>query len=211
MPMTLSAEDVLIVVDVQKDFLPGGALAVQRGDEVIAPINALARRFANVVATQDWHTQGHVSFASTHPGRRPFETTRLAYGEQVLWPDHCVQGTGGAAFADGLDLPMAQLVIRKGYHPQVDSYSAFREADKTTKTGLAGYLGERGIKRCFVAGLATDFCVAWTAIDAAGAGFTTFVIEDASRAIDAAGSLATALADMDRAGARRIEAATILG
>ena len=211
MPMTLSAEDVLIVVDVQKDFLPGGALAVQRGDEVIAPINALARRFANVVATQDWHTQGHVSFASTHPGRRPFETTRLAYGEQVLWPDHCVQGTGGAAFADGLDLPMAQLVIRKGYHPQVDSYSAFREADKTTKTGLAGYLGERGIKRCFVAGLATDFCVAWTAIDAAGAGFTTFVIEDASRAIDAAGSLATALGDMDRAGVRRIEAATILG
>ena len=211
MSMTLSAEDVLIVVDVQKDFLPGGALAVQRGDEVIAPINALARRFANVVATQDWHTQGHVSFASTHPGRRPFETTRLAYGEQVLWPDHCVQGTGGAAFADGLDLPMAQLVIRKGYHPQVDSYSAFREADKTTKTGLAGYLGERGIKRCFVAGLATDFCVAWTAIDAAGAGFTTFVIEDASRAIDAAGSLATALGDMDRAGARRIEAATILG
>jgi nicotinamidase/pyrazinamidase len=211
MPMTLSAEDVLIVVDVQKDFLPGGALAVQRGDEVIAPINALARRFANVIATQDWHTQGHISFASAHPGRKPFETTRLAYGEQVLWPDHCVQGTGGATFADGLDLPMAQLVIRKGYHPQVDSYSAFREADKTTRTGLAGYLCERGIKRCFVAGLATDFCVAWTAIDAAGAGFTTFVIEDASRAIDAAGSLATSLGDMDRAGVRSIAAATILG
>ena len=205
MPMTLSAEDVLIVVDVQKDFLPGGALAVQRGDEVIAPINALARRFANVVATQDWHTQGHVSFASTHPGRRPFETTRLAYGEQVLWPDHCVQGTGGAAFADGLDLPMAQLVIRKGYHPQVDSYSAFREADKTTKTGLAGYLGERGIKRCFVAGLATDFCVAWTALDARKAGFETYVVEDACRGIDTNGSLGKAWAQMQRAGVKRMQ------
>jgi nicotinamidase/pyrazinamidase len=204
------AHDVFIVVDVQNDFLPGGALAVPDGDQVIAPINALARSFANVVQTQDWHGEGHLSFASAHPGMKPFEVTKLAYGSQVLWPDHCVQGTAGAAFADRLDLPMVQLVIRKGYQPQVDSYSAFMEADKTTRTGLAGYLGERGIKRCFVAGLATDFCVAWTALDAAKAGFETFVVEDACRAIDTQGSLAVALGAMDEAGVTRIRAAEIL-
>jgi nicotinamidase/pyrazinamidase len=203
-------DDVFIVVDVQNDFLPGGALAVNKGDEVIAPINALAKKFVNIVQTQDWHTKGHTSFASAH-GKKPFEMIDLPYGGQVLWPDHCVQGSQGAAFSDKLDLPTAQLVIRKGYHPAVDSYSAFLEADKTTHTGLAGYLKERGVKRCFVAGLATDFCVAWTAMDARSAGFETFMIEDASRGIDANGSLAAALKAMDAAGVKRIQSGVILG
>jgi nicotinamidase/pyrazinamidase len=204
MPISIGAADVFIVVDIQNDFLPGGALAVPNGDEVIAPINALARRFANVVQTQDWHGKGHISFASSHPGKKPFETTRLPYGDQVLWPDHCVQGSAGAAFPEGLDLPMAQLVIRKGYHATIDSYSAFLEADHRTQTGLAGYLRERALKRCFVAGLATDFCVAWTAMDAMKSGFETFVIEDASRGIDTMGSLAAALDAMASAGVKRI-------
>jgi nicotinamidase/pyrazinamidase len=205
------AEDVFIVVDVQNDFLPGGALAVKNGDQVIAPINALGRKFFNVVQTQDWHTKGHISFASAHSGMKPFEMTKLAYGDQVLWPDHCVQGSQGAAFSDKLDLPMVQLVIRKGYHPNVDSYSAFLEADHATKTGLAGYLNERGVKRCFVAGLATDFCVAWTATDAVKAGFETYVIEDANRGIDTLGSLAAAIRNMDAAGVKRIQSGAILG
>ena len=205
-----TAEDVFIVVDVQNDFLPGGALAVKNGDQVITPINALARKFTNVVQTQDWHTKGHISFASAHSGMKPFEMTKLSYGDQVLWPDHCVQGSQGAAFSDKLDLPMVQLVIRKGYHPNVDSYSAFVEADHSTKTGLAGYLNERGVKRCFVAGLATDFCVAWTAMDATKAGFETYVIEDASRGIDTLGSLAAAIRNMDAAGVKRIQSDAIL-
>jgi len=204
MSMKIGTQDVFIVVDVQNDFLPGGALAVPKGDEVIAPINALARKFTNVVQTQDWHTPGHVSFASSHPGKKPFELTRLAYGDQVLWPDHCVQGSEGAAFPKGLDLPMAQLVIRKGYHPDIDSYSAFLEADHRTRTGLAGYLAERSLRRCFVAGLATDFCVAWTAMDAVRSGYETYVIEDASRGIDTMGSLASSLQAMDTAGVKRI-------
>jgi nicotinamidase/pyrazinamidase len=203
-------EDVFIIVDVQNDFLPGGALAVKNGDQVIQPINALARRFPNVVQTQDWHTKGHISFASAHSGMKPFEVTKLAYGDQVLWPDHCVQGSQGAAFSDKLDVPMVQLVIRKGFHPHVDSYSAFVEADHATKTGLAGYLKERGVKRCFVAGLATDFCVAWTAMDATKAGFETFMIEDASRGIDTLGSLAAATRNMDAAGVKRIQSDAIL-
>ena len=209
--LTPGMTDVFIVVDVQNDFLPGGALAVKDGDAVIAPINALAQKFVNVVQTQDWHTKGHISFASAHAGKKPFETTDLTYGTQVLWPDHCVQGSAGAAFSDKLDLPMVQLVIRKGFHAQTDSYSAFMEADKTTRTGLAGYLNERAIKRCFVAGLATDFCVAWTAMDAVKAGFETYVIEDASRGIDAMGSLSIALRNMDAVGVKRIKAAAILG
>ena len=203
--------DVFIVVDVQNDFLPGGALAVKNGDEVVAPINALAKKFVNIVQTQDWHTKGHISFASAHGGKKPFETTDLAYGTQVLWPDHCVQGSTGAAFSDKLELPTVQLIIRKGFHPQVDSYSAFLEADKTTRTGLAGYLNERGIKRVFVAGLATDFCVAWTALDARAAGFDVYMIEDASRGIDAMGSLSIALRNMDAAGVKRIKSGIILG
>lgn len=199
----IGSEDALIVVDVQNDFVSGGALAVPDGDAVADPINALARRFTNVVLTQDWHPPGHISFASSHPGRKPFETVELAYGSQVLWPDHCVQGTRGAELHPALSVPHAQLVIRKGYSGSVDSYSAFGEADRTTPTGLAGYLRERGLRRLFVVGLATDFCVSWTALDARAQGFPTIVIEDACRAIDADGSLARALGAMDEAGVER--------
>ena len=201
--MILSNTDALIVVDVQNDFLPGGALAVPDGQAVIAPINRLSRAFDHVIITQDWHTSGHISFASSHSGKTPFSTTDLFYGTQVLWPDHCVQGTPGSALADGLDLARAELVIRKGFHPTVDSYSAFTEADRTTGTGLAGYLRERGFTRVFVCGLATDYCVGWTAIDARRAGFETVVIADASRAIDLDGSLDRAWSDMTGAGVQR--------
>ena len=193
----------LIVIDVQNDFLPGGALAVAHGDEVVAPINRLAARFANVLLTQDWHPRGHASFASSHPGKRPFETARLAYGEQVLWPEHCVQGSHGAALAADLAIPHAQLVLRKGYHEGVDSYSAFVEADRRTPTGLAAYLRERGLKKLYLCGLATDYCVAWSALDARAAGFEATVIEDACRAIDLEGSLARARRDMAAAGVAR--------
>jgi nicotinamidase/pyrazinamidase len=182
---------------------------VKDGDQVIAPINALAKRFAHVVFTQDWHTPGHVSFASAHAGKKPFETTKLDYGEQVLWPDHCVQGSRGAMISEDLQIPHAQLVIRKGYNRTIDSYSGFVEADRKTKTGLEGYLKERGFKRVFVAGLATDFCVAWTALDARQAGFDTFVIEDASRGINTMGSLDAAWRNMGQAGVQRITSAAI--
>jgi nicotinamidase/pyrazinamidase len=195
----------LIVVDVQNDFCPGGALAVPKGDEVVPVINRLAARFANVVFTQDWHPRGHTSFASSHPGKKPFETVELPYGEQVLWPDHCVQGTRGAAFHEGLELAKAQLVIRKGFHRDIDSYSAFVEADRKTSTGLAGYLKERGFESLFVCGLATDFCVAWTAFDARAAGFEVSVVEDACRAIDLEGSLQRAWGEIAAAGAKRIQ------
>lgn len=202
---------VLIVVDLQYDFMPGGALAVPDGDAVVPVVNRLGKRFANVVLTQDWHPRGHISFASAHPGRKPFETIRLAYGDQVLWPDHCVQGMSGAALHEDLDLTHAQLVIRKGFHPDIDSYSAFFEADRTTPTGLAGYLAQRGIRRAFLAGLATDFCVAWSAVDAARAGLDTCVVEDACRAIDLDGSLDRAWADMAAAGVRRLRVADLAG
>lgn len=204
MAITPRPDDLLLVVDVQYDFLPGGSLAVADGDAIIPLINGLGRKFANVVMTQDWHPEGHISFASSHPGKSPFELIDLPYGPQVLWPDHCVQGSRGGDFAETLDLPQAQLVIRKGYNPTVDSYSGFQEADRTTKTGLEGYLRERGLGRVFVVGLATDFCVAWTALDAAAAGFETFVIEDATRAIDSNGSLDKAWADLAAAGVTRI-------
>ncbi len=184
--------------------MPGGALAVPRGDEVVPLINKLGAQFANVVLTQDWHPRDHVSFASAHPGRKPFETLRLPYGEQVLWPPHCVQGTHGAALHEKLDIPHAQLVIRKGHHREIDSYSAFLEADGKTTTGLAGYLNERGLRELYVGGLATDFCVAWTALDGRAAGFDVTVIEDACRAIDLQGSCAKAWDDMTRAGVRKM-------
>jgi nicotinamidase/pyrazinamidase len=206
--MKVGETDVLIVVDVQNDFLPDGSLAVPKGDEVIAPVNALAKKFAHVIMTQDWHTPRHASFASTHSGKKPFETTALRYGTQVLWPDHCVQGSRGAALADALDIPKAELIIRKGYRNDTDSYSAFNEADRRP-TGLAGYLKERGFRRVFCAGLATDFCVAWTAQDARGAGFDAVVIEDASRGIDTQGSLAAAWDAMAKAGVQRINSAAI--
>jgi len=175
------ASSVLIVVDVQNCFLPGGSLAVKDGDQVIPVINRIAKGFQNVVMTQDWHTPHHVSFASSHPGTKPFDVIKLAYGDQVLWPDHCVQGTEGAELARGLQIPNAELIIRKSFHNDIDSYSAFLEADKETHTGLASYLRERGIDTVFVTGLATDFCVAWTAIDARHAGLNACVIEDACR------------------------------
>ena len=194
----------LIVVDVQNDFMPGGALAVPKGDEVVPVINRLAAHFDNIVLTQDWHPRGQISFASSHPGKKPFETVRLSYGEQVLWPDHYVQATPDAAFHPGLSVPHAQLVVRKGYHKDVDSYSAFLEADRRTSTGLAGYLRERGLKALYFCGLATDFCVAWSALDARAAGFEATLIEDACRAIDLEGSLAKAWSDMQGAGVLRI-------
>src|SRR5918998_3392951 len=207
--LTPGETDVLIVADVQYDFLPGGALAVPDGDAVIDPINRLGRAFRHVVLTQDWHPEGHASFASSQSGRQPFETTELSYGSQVLWPDHCIQGTPGAEISRDLSIPHAQLVIRKGHNPKIDSYSGFMEADRTTSTGLAGYLRERGFRRVFCAGLATDFCVAWTALDAKAAGFDTYLIEDASRAIDANGSLERAQKDVSAAGVHVIGSAQI--
>jgi len=205
----MRADSVLLVIDVQNDFLPGGALAVPRGDEVVPLINRLAARFANVILTQDWHPPRHVSFASRHAGRRPFETIELPYGRQVLWPDHCVQGTAGAELAAGLAVTHAQAVLRKGYHAHTDSYSAFVEADRVTPTGLAGLLRERAIGTVYCCGLATDFCVAWSALDAQAAGFATFVVDDACRAIDNDGSLAAARRALAAAGVRSVEAAAL--
>jgi nicotinamidase/pyrazinamidase len=203
--ITADRNSVLLVVDVQNCFLPGGSLAVKDGDKVVPVINTLAKKFAHVVMTQDWHTPGHISFASSHSGKKPFETTDVAYGKQVLWPDHCVQGTEGAALSKDLAIPHAELVLRKGYDKAVDSYSAFTEADGKTTTGLAGYLKARKLQRIFVVGLATDFCVAWSALDARKAGFETYVIEDACRGIDTQGSLAKAWSDMTKAGVKRIQ------
>ena len=205
-----TANAALIVVDVQNCFIEGGTLPVKGGAEVVPVINKLAGAFQNVVVTQDWHTPGHASFATAYPGKKPFETTKLNYGDQVLWPDHCVQGTDDAALHKDLKLPTAQLVIRKGYNPGVDSYSAFEEADHKTVTGLAGYLKARGIKTVYITGLATDFCVAWTAMDARKAGFEAYVIEDATRGIDLNGSLAAAWKQMAAKGVKRIQSTDIL-
>ena len=192
MASSIGDSDVLLVVDVQNDFCPGGNLVVPSGDAVVPVINGLARRFKHVVLTQDWHPAGHQSFASSHPGRKAFETIEVAYGPQVLWPDHCIQRTRGAEFRSDLDVGHAALVIRKGLRPQIDSYSAFYENDRTTPTGLAGYLRERGLRRIFVTGLALDFCVRYSAEDAKREGFDVVVIEDACRGID--GSVAATLA-----------------
>jgi nicotinamidase/pyrazinamidase len=194
----------LIVIDVQNDFMPGGALAVAKGNEVVPLINRMGARFQHVILTQDWHPRGHASFASSHPGTKPFQTIVLDYGSQVLWPDHCVQGTPGAALHADLSIPQAELVIRKGYNRGIDSYSAFFEADRKTPTGLAGYLKERGLRKIYLCGLATDFCVAWTALDARAAGFEVVLIDDACRAIDREGSLAKAMLDMSAAGVRQM-------
>ena len=199
----------LVVVDVQNDFCPGGALEVPDGDAVVPAINRIAPRFAARILTQDWHPPGHRSFASSHPGRAPFETAELAYGEQVLWPDHCVQGTAGAAFHPALATDGADLVLRKGFRPAIDSYSAFHENDRRTPTGLAGYLRGRGVSRLVFVGLATDFCVAWSAIDGAREGFEVAVVEDACRAIDLDGSLAAAWKEMAAAGVARLRTADL--
>ena len=188
--ITIGESDVLLVVDIQNDFCPGGKLAVPRGDEVVPIVNRVATRFGHVVLTQDWHPPGHRSFASSHRGKRPFETVTVDYGQQILWPDHCVQGTSGAQFHDGLQIPHAELVLRKGFRPTIDSYSAFYENDRKTPTGLAGYLRERSLRRVFAAGLALDFCVRYSAEDARREGFAVVVIEDACRGIDVDGSVA---------------------
>jgi nicotinamidase/pyrazinamidase len=202
--MQIQPDDLLLVIDVQNDFCPGGALAVSEGDAVVPVINRLAERFEHVVLTQDWHPAGHSSFASSHPGSSPFETIAMPYGPQTLWPDHCVQGTPGAAFHSELLTNRAQLVIRKGFRGAIDSYSAFYENDRRTPTGLAGYLREHGLKRVFLAGLATDYCVHYSAVDARREGFDAIVIENGCRAIDLAGSLAAAWAGMAEAGVRRV-------
>jgi nicotinamidase/pyrazinamidase len=198
--MQIQSDDLLLVIDVQNDFCPGGALAVADGDAVVSVVNRLAERFAHVVLTQDWHPRGHNSFATSHQGSAPFETITMPYGPQTLWPDHCVQGTAGAAFHPQLAIDKAELVIRKGFRSAIDSYSAFYENDRTTPTGLAGYLRERGLKRIFMAGLATDYCVHYSALDARRLGFETVVVESGCRAIDLAGSLAAAREAMAAAG-----------
>jgi nicotinamidase/pyrazinamidase len=190
MTYDITDADVLVAVDVQNDFCPGGGLAVPRGDEVVSTIGKLGQRFRHVVLTQDWHPPDHRSFASAHPGRQPFQSVELAYGAQVLWPDHCVQGTRGAEFHAELEVPHAQLILRKGYRREIDSYSAFYENDRTTPTGLAGYLRERGFARVFLAGLAFDFCVRYSAEDARRCGFEAVVVGDACRGIDVEGSVA---------------------
>jgi len=198
--MDIRADDLLLVIDVQNDFCPGGALAVADGDAVVPVVNRLAQRFAHVVLTQDWHPAGHSSFATSHPGAAPFQAITMAYGTQTLWPDHCVQGTAGAAFHPQLSTDRAQLIIRR----EIDSYSAFYENDRRTPTGLAGYLRERGVMRIFLVGLATDYCVHYSAVDARRLGFETIVIEAGCRAIDLAGSLASAWASMGEAGVQRL-------
>lgn len=202
--------DVLLVVDVQNDFCTGGALAVPHGEEVVPVINRLAGRFAHVVLTQDWHPRGHLSFASSHTDALPFQTINLSYGAQVLWPDHCVQDTAGAAFHPDLDVPHAELIVRKGYTAEIDSYSAFYENDHTTPTGLAGYLRERVLKRVFLAGLAFDFCVRYSAEDAHREGFEVVVVEDACRGIDLDGSVRTTHAALAEVGVPCAKAQTVL-
>ena len=202
--MDILPSDLLLVIDVQNDFCPGGALAVADGDAVVPVVNRLAQRFAHVVLTQDWHPAGHSSFATSHPGAEPFQTIAMPYGAQTLWPDHCVQGTAGAAFHPQLLTERAELIIRKGFRGEIDSYSAFHENDRRTPTGLAGYLRERGLQRIFLVGLATDYCVHYSAVDARRLGFETLVIEAGCRAIDLGGSLAAAWASMDEAGVRRL-------
>jgi len=197
--ITPTEDDALIVIDVQNDFCPGGALAVPKGDEIVPLVNLLIGQFAHVVLTQDWHPRGHSSFASTHKGQ-PFTNIKLGYGDQTLWPDHCVQGTSGAEFHRDLVARQGELVLRKGFRKEIDSYSAFYENDRVTKTGLNGYLRDRGLKRLFMCGLATDFCVAWSALHGRREGFPIIVIEDACRAIDLNGSLAAARGEMIRSG-----------
>jgi nicotinamidase/pyrazinamidase len=197
-------QDLLLVIDVQNDFCPGGALAVADGDAVVPVVNRLAGRFDHVVLTQDWHPSGHSSFATSHRGSAPFDIIGMPYGQQTLWPDHCIQGTAGAAFHRQLATEKAELVIRKGFRTEIDSYSAFYENDRHTPTGLAGYLRERGLQRIFLVGLATDFCVYYSALDACRLGFTTVVVEAGCRAIDLAGSLDAAWAGMAAAGVQRV-------
>lgn len=209
--MAARETEMLIVVDVQNDFCPGGALAVPDGDAVVPVINRLGGRFIHRVLTQDWHPAGHSSFASSHPGKTPFQVTEMPYGQQVLWPDHCVQGSPGARFHPDLALDGAELIIRKGFRPAIDSYSAFFENDRSTTTGLAGYLRDRGFERIVLAGLATDFCVAYSALDARRLGFDTTVVMDACRGIDLDGSMAAMTREMAQAGVRFADSSSLIG
>jgi nicotinamidase/pyrazinamidase len=203
--MEITSRDVFVVVDVQNDFCPGGALAVTGGDEVIEAIHRAARIFEHIILTQDWHPREHSSFASAHPGRKPFDTIELPHGTHTLWPDHCVQGTAGAEFHPSLSLPQAELILRKGFRPGIDSYSAFFENDHVTPTGLAGYLRERELERVFLAGLAYDFCVGFSALDAQRLGFPATILRNGSRAIDADGSVARIERKFEKAGVRLVE------
>jgi nicotinamidase/pyrazinamidase len=209
--MEIASHDALIVIDVQNDFCPGGTLAVADGDAVIEPIHRLAVKFDHILLTQDWHPAGHSSFASAHAGKVPFEQIEMSYGAQTLWPDHCVQGSWGAEFHPALQLTMAELILRKGFRREVDSYSAFFENDRMTATGLGGYLRGRGLTRLFLAGLAFDFCVGYSALDAQRLGFEAIVLRDACRPIDLNGSLQNIETDFARAGVLLMESAEILG
>ena len=202
---SLHSGDLLLVIDPQVDFCPSGKLAIAEGDAVIPLINRLSQRFEHVIVTQDWHPAGHSSFASTHPGHQPYDLIQAPYGPQTLWPDHCIQSSPGAEFHPQLDLQRAEFILRKGFRPAIDSYSAFFENDKTTPTGLAGYLRERGLTRIFLAGLAYDFCVRYSAVDAARAGFSAFVIEDACRAVNLPGSVDATNSEFEAAGVARIK------
>lgn len=208
--MQITAQDVLLVTDVQNDFCPGGALAVANGDAVIVAIHRVAPKFEHIILTQDWHPREHTSFATAHPGKQPFEQIELSYGIQTLWPIHCVQGSNGAAFHPVLNLPQAELILRKGFHPHIDSYSAFFENDRATPTGLAGYLRERNLTRVFLAGLAYDFCVGYSALDARRLGLSAVVLRDACRAIDLNGSVAKIEAEFAEAGVTLIQCADLL-
>jgi nicotinamidase/pyrazinamidase len=207
--MNIIPSDVLLVIDVQNDFCPGGTLAVADGDAVIDPIHRAAKHFQHIVFTQDWHTPDHNSFASAHPGKKPFERIELAYGRQTLWPDHCVQGTRGAEFHPALQLTRAELILRKGFRRKIDSYSAFFENDRTTATGLAGYLRERGLNRVFLAGLAYDYCVAYSALDARRLGLPAIILRDACRAIDLNGSVAAIEREFAAAGVELMNTADL--
>lgn len=212
MPANLvnASTDVLLVIDVQNDFCPGGALAVPDGDQVIGPIHRIVPAFEHIVLTQDWHPPGHHSFACVH-GKRPFESIEVAHGPQTLWPDHCVQGTWGAEFHPALRLPQAELILRKGFRPHIDSYSAFFENDHTSATGLGGYLKERGLSRVFLSGLAYDFCVGYSALDARRLGFEAFVVGDVCRAIDLDGSVAKIEEEFVESGVRVIVSSELIG
>ncbi len=207
--MQVTPHDALIVIDVQNDFCPGGALAVAGGDEVIPVIEKIAPLFAHIFLTQDWHPAGHSSFASTHPGKEPFEQVQLSYGPQTLWPDHCVQGSAGAEFHSSLKLPQAELILRKGFRPEIDSYSAFFENDRVTATGMASYLKERGIERVFLAGLAYDFCVGFSALDARRLGLPAVIVRDACRAIDLNGSVDRMEAEFAGAGVEVVDSSQL--
>jgi len=207
--MLNSATDALLVIDLQNDFCPGGALAVEGAGEIVPIVNSLAQKFAHVVLTQDWHPPGHISFASAHPGAQPHDTVTAPYGTQTLWPDHCVQNTPGAAFHPALSVPHAELILRKGFRANVDSYSAFLENDRVTPTGLAGYLRERGLNRLFICGLAYDFCVRFSAIDGTALDFDCIVLEDATRAVKLPGSVKSTDQAFEEAGIQRIQSVDI--